>query len=173
MSALDTVAAIASRRSIRVYEPKPIPSEDLKTILEAARLAPSAANRQPWHLVVVRDPQRKRLLASACSEQRFIAEADVVIAGVAFPAQSQRWYNIDVAIAMENLVLAAASLGYGTCWIGAFREAAVKELLGIPEDGRVIALTPLGIPAEHPAARERKPDAQLFSLDRYGQRLDL
>jgi nitroreductase len=169
MASADTITTIMARRSVRAYEPMPIPDEDLRTILEATRQAPSAANRQPLHFVVVRDPQQKRRVAEAAAQQHWLAQADAIVVAVGFPAQSARWYPVDAAIALENLVLAATSLGYGTCWIGAFSEPQVKDVVGLPEEARVIALTPLGRPAESPAARPRKPFEQLFSLDRYGQ----
>lgn len=161
------------RRSIRKYEKGEIPWEHLAKILEAARSAPSAANRQPWHLVVVRDPARKLALSRACNGQTWMADADCIICGVGSPEASERWYAVDVAIAMQTLVLAATALGYGTCWVGAFDEDAVKEVLEIPDNLKVIALTPLGIPAEKPAQRPRKPFSELFYLDKFGNPLHL
>jgi nitroreductase len=83
------------------------------------------------------------------------------------------WYQVDAAIALENLVLAATALGYGTCWIGAFGNEAIKELVGLPADTNIVALTPVGRPAEHPAPRERKSPEQLFSWNHYGQKLPI
>jgi nitroreductase len=166
---MDVIAAIRERRSVRRYESKPIPPQDLKTILESARLAPSAANRQPWHFVVVQDPENKQRAAQACMNQTWMAEAGAIIAAVGLPEVSSKWYPVDVAIAMENLVLAAKGLGYGTCWIGAFEEAKVKEALAIPENLSVVALTPLGVPADQPAPRPRKPFEECFSQEKYGQ----
>lgn len=161
------------RRSIRKYEKGEIPWEHLAKILEAARSAPSAANRQPWHFVVVRDPDRKLALSRACHGQTWMADADCIICGIGLPEVSEKWYMVDVAIAMQNLVLAATALGYGTCWIGAFDEDAVKEVLEIPANLKVVALTPLGIPAEKPAQRPRKPFHEVFSLDKFGNPLHL
>jgi nitroreductase len=159
------------RRSIRTYQPRPLPDKDLKAICEAGRCAPSAANRQPWHVVVVRDEEQKKRLAAACANQSWMADAGVILAGVGRPAVSEKWYAVDVAIAMENMVIAATSLGYGTCWIGAFDQAQVKAVLGLPEDLTVIALTPVGVPADHPEARPRMPMAEFVSLDRYGEKV--
>ncbi|MBC7328162.1 nitroreductase family protein [bacterium] len=161
------------RRSIRKYQKGEIPWEHLAQILEATRSAPSAANRQPWHFVVVRDPDRKLALSRACHGQTWMADADCIICGIGMPSVSEKWYAVDVAIAMQTLVLAATALGYGTCWIGAFDEDAVKEVLEIPAEHRVIALTPLGIPAEQPAQRPRKPFTEVFSLDKFGNPLHL
>ncbi len=170
MPGQETISTIFARRSVRAYEPMPIPEDDLRTILEATRQAPSAANRQPVHFVVVRDPEQKRKLAAAANQQLWIAQADAIVVGAAFPAQRPRWYAVDLAIALQNLVLAATALGYGTCWIGAFGEEAVREVVGLPAEAKVVALTPLGRPAERPAGRPRKAPEQLFSFDRYGQR---
>jgi nitroreductase len=167
--AKDTIEVIMKRRSVRKYEPKPLPESDLRTILEAGRQAPSAANRQPWHFVVVRDPEQKRLLAEACSGQSWLADADAIIAGVGKPSVNEKWYPVDVAIAMENMILAAAALGYGTCWIGAFDPEKVANVLRVPEDCKVVALTPLGVPADKPEARPRQPMEEFCSLDRYGE----
>jgi len=167
----DAIRTMMERRSIRTYQPRPLPDKDLKAICEAGRCAPSAANRQPWHVVVVRDEEQKKRLAAACANQSWMADAGVILAGVGRPAVSEKWYAVDVAIAMENMVIAATSLGYGTCWIGAFDQAQVKAVLGLPEDLTVIALTPVGVPADHPEARPRMPMAEFVSLDRYGEKV--
>jgi len=166
---LDTIAAIMQRRSVRKYEPKEIPEEDLKTIIEAGRQAPSAANRQPWHFIVVKDADQRRKVAEACSDQTWMAEAAVTIAGVGKPAVNEKWHAVDVAIAMQNMILAATALGYGTCWIGAFDPERVKKVLEVPEDLRVVALTPVGIPADEPGSRPRQPLSEFVSVDRYGK----
>jgi nitroreductase len=167
--ALDTIDAIMRRRSVRKYEAKPVAEKDLATILEAGRQAPSAANRQPWHFIVVRDEDQKRRLAEACSDQMWMADAGVIIAGVGKPSVNEKWFPVDVAIAMENMILVATALGYGTCWIGAFDQGKVKEVLGVPEELQVVALTPVGVPADRPDARPRQPMAEFASLDRYGE----
>jgi nitroreductase len=170
--ATDAIRAIMERRSIRSYQSKPVPEKDLRTILEAGRQAPSAANRQPWHFVVVRDQENKGKLAAACAKQTWLADAGAIIAGVGRPSVSENWYSVDVAIAMENMVIAAAALGYGTCWIGAFDQAQVKGLLRVPEDCVVVALIPLGIPADSPEARPRMPMAEFASAERFGEELE-
>ncbi len=170
---MDTIRTILARRSIRRYRSDPIPNDDLKQILEAGRQAPSAANRQPWHFVVVRDPDQKRRVAEACNGQMWMADADCILVGVGQPAVSSKWYRVDVAIAMENMVLAAWSLGYGTCWIGAFDPAKVKEACSIPEDMDVVACTPLGVPDVSPPARGRKEWEEVFSADTFGRPLTL
>ncbi|MCS7258694.1 MAG: nitroreductase family protein [candidate division WOR-3 bacterium] len=163
---------VKKRRSIRAYKPDPIPEEILLRILETARLAPSAKNIQPWKFIVVKDRVVKEKLVTACRNQTFIGEAPVVICAVAlkniaFGRMGGYWnsYPVDVAIALEHIVLAATNEGLGTCWIGAYDENAVKELLKIPEDVQVIALTPLGYPKEIPNARPRKSLSEIVSFD--------
>ncbi|NLX35735.1 MAG: nitroreductase [Chloroflexi bacterium] len=168
---MDTIQAIMSRRSIRRFRPEPIPDADLRTILEAGRQAPSAANRQPWHFVAVSDPEAKRRLAQACNGQMWLADAAFILVACGLPQVSAKWYQVDVAIAMENMVLAAHTLGYGTCWIGAFDADAVRQVCGIPEDVQVVACSPLGISDSNPPARARKDWGQVFSRDTFGQAL--
>lgn len=171
--ALDTIETIMKRRSIRHYKPGEIPREDLRVILEAGRQAPSAKNLQSWHFVVVNDPQVKREVAAACLGQHWMAEASVIIAAVDIPTKHERWLKVNTTIAMQNMILAAHSLGYGTCWIGAFDENAVSELLHVPEDNQVISLTPIGLPATQPDARPRKDLVEIFSLNTYETPLDI
>jgi len=170
---VDTIGAIMQRRSIRKYATRAISDEDLRTILEAGRQAPSAANRQPWHFIVVQGENQKRRLAEACSGQTWIADAAAIIAGLGKPGVSEKWYPVDVAIAMENMILAATALGYGTCWIGAFEEGKVRSVLGVPEEVSVVALTPVGVPAEKPDRRPRMPMEEFASADSYGKAMQL
>ncbi|HID07703.1 MAG TPA: nitroreductase [Armatimonadetes bacterium] len=169
----DAIAVIMERRSVRRYKSDPIPTEHLKTILEAGRQAPSAGNRQPWQFIIVRDTEVKRALGEACNGQTWIADADVIIAGLSLPQVSDRWHDKDVMIALQNMILAATALGYGTCWIGAFNAEKVKQVLNIPEDVNVVALTPVGVPAEMPNARPRKDASEIFFSDQYGKALAL
>jgi nitroreductase len=159
---MDVFEAIKTRRSIRKYLKEPIPSDKLEMIFEAARLAPSAANRQPWRFVVVQDANRKKALATAANNQTFLSDAAAIVAAVGDPEVSARWCERDPMIAIEHMALAAAALGYGTCWVGAFDEDAVKHLLKIPAKMRVIALLPIGIPDEAPAPRPRRKLSEIF-----------
>lgn len=170
---MDTIQAILERRSIRKYKADPIPQEHLKQILEAGRQAPSAANRQPWHVVVVGDAEQRRRVAEACNGQMWMADAAYILVAAGLPQVTEKWYKVDVAIAVENMVLAAWSLGYGTCWIGAFDPAKVKAVCGLPDEMEVVVCTPLGVPAVSPAARGRKGWSEIFSADKYGQPLQL
>jgi nitroreductase len=170
---MDTLQAILERRSIRKYRQEPLPEEDLRTILEAGRQAPSAANRQPWHIVVVGQPEQKDRVAQACNGQMWMADAAYILVAVGLPQVSSKWYRVDVAIAMENMVLAARSLGYGTCWIGAFDPEQVREVCQLPPETEVVVCCPLGVPDVSPPPRGRKAWNEVFSADRYGQSLRL
>lgn len=170
---MDVLEAIRKRYSVRSYEDRPVEEEKLAKILEAARLAPSAGNRQEWRFVVVRDKQMRRQLADAARGQMFVAEAPVVIACCAetdnhVMSCGQLCYPIDVAIAIDHMTLAAVELGLGTCWIGAFFEDKVKELLGIPERIRVVELLTLGYPADSPPkTKSRLPLEKLVCYERW------
>jgi nitroreductase len=169
---MEVLEAIKTRRSIRKYKPGPIPEKDLKRILEAARLAPSAGNKQPWRFVVVRDPETKEKLGEIARGQTWISDAGAIVAALAMDRKSpevyERWAERDVMTAVEHIVLASWSLGYGTCWIGAFYEDQVKELLGVPEEMKVIVLLPIGVPAHSPDPRSRKPLDEIFHEEKYG-----
>ena len=171
MSVLDI---IRTRRSVRKYKNDPVPEEVLARVLEAVRLAPSAKNLQPWKFIVVRDRATKRKLAKAAFDQYFMSDADVVIAACGFPEKAfprqGRYMNswpIDVTIAFEHLILQAEEEGLGTCWIGPLDEAEVKAVLGVPEEVRVLALTPLGRPDESPRERGRKPLEEIVSYEKF------
>ena len=159
---MDVFEAIRTRRSIRKYRQEPIPNEKLESIFEAARLAPSAANRQPWRFVVVQDADRKKALAEAANNQTFLRDAAAIVAALGDPDVSARWFEKDPMIALEHMALAATALGYGTCWIGAFDEDAVKRLLKIPVKMKIVALLPIGIPDETPTSRPRKELSEIF-----------
>jgi len=165
---------IRRRKSIREYREDPIPEDVLFRVLEAARLAPSGKNLQPWKFIIVRDKRLRMKLAQASNRQYFMAEAPVVIVACGFPdkcysrmGRYMKSWPVDVAIALEHLILQAEEENLGTCWIGAFEEKEVKSILGIPEEVRVLALTPLGYPAATPPSRKRKDLEEIISYDKY------
>jgi len=173
---MDLLEAIKGRRSIREFKPDPVKDEDLKRILEAGRWAPSAGNCQPSEFVVVKDPTVKRRLATAALEETFIAEAPVVIVVCAnVPRTSWRYgrrgeelYCIqDTAAATQNMLLAAYSLGYGTCWVGAFDDDAVAEVIRVPPGVRPVAIIPLGRPAERPSPPSRRPLGEIVHENKF------
>lgn len=158
---MDIYEAIKKRRSVRNYKSNPVPEENLKRILEAARLAPSAKNKQDWKFIIVKDSEKRKKLSIAARNQEFIAEAPIVIAGVALDPDyimscEVPGYALNLAIAMEHIALSAAAEGLGTCWIGAFSQKEVKEILNIPKNYKVAALMPLGFPADQPGPKSRK-----------------
>jgi nitroreductase len=165
---------IKKRRSVRKYKPIPIADEVINRILDAGRMAPSAKNYQPWHFVVIRDPEIKKKIAEACSNQTFIADAHVIICGCAF--EKLAWGRMgnymaawphDLSIALEHIVLAATNEGLGTCWIGKFDEGMVKDILAVPDGVRVVALTPVGVPLEEAKERGRLNLEDIVSYDKF------
>jgi len=143
--------AVKKRSSIRRYLEKPIEVEKLKVVLEAGRIAPSARNLQEWRFIIVKDLDIRRKIGEAANGQVFVGEAPVVIVACAVTdgrvmSCGQLCYPIDVAIALDHMSLVAVELGLGTCWIGAFDEGKIKEILGIPNDVRVVELMPIGYP---------------------------
>jgi nitroreductase len=145
---MEVFEAVQRRRSVRAYTKTPVPEEKLGRILEAARLAPSAENIQPWYFVVVTDHEKRKQIAKGGIFARFLEGSPVVIVGCGDRKASPKWYEIDVAIAMQNMVLAATAEGLGTCWVGSFDEGLLKKLLKIPEHFSVVALLTVGYPRE-------------------------
>jgi len=148
---MNVMDAIRKRRSIRVYEEKPVEEEKLLAVLDAGRLAPSANNKQEWRYVVVRDPDLRRRLADATYDQGFVAGAPVVIACCAETDRrvmrcGQLAFTVDVAISIDHMTLAAVELGLGTCWVGSVSADMVREALGIPPEIEFVQLLTLGYP---------------------------
>ena len=169
---MDLYEAIRQRRSVRRYENRPIEEAKLLRVLEAARLAPSARNVQEWHFVVVRDAATRQRLCEAAKGQAFVAEAPVVIAACGTGMDyvmtcGQAAYTVDLSIAVTHLTLAAAAEGLGTCWLGAFFEDKAREILGIPDTARVVALLTMGYPAEQPVARPRKALEEIVAWEKW------
>jgi nitroreductase len=165
---------IKERRSVRRYKADPIPEDVLHRVLEAARFSPSGKNLQPWKFILVQDESLKQRLVAASVGQKFIAEAPVVVVACGFPERCysrmgnyMKSWAVDVAIAFEHLMLQAQEEGLGTCWIGAFEEEGVKSILNVPEEVKVLALTPLGYPDEKPVSRGRKSLEEIVSYNSY------
>jgi len=164
---LEFLNLVRKRRSIRKYKSDPVPRDKLEYVLESARLAPSWGNSQCWKFIVVSDEVKRRAIAT----RDWVAEAPVIIVGCAYPHLSgsrfnQQYYMLDMGIAMEHLILAAAEQGLGTCWVvGQFDEESVKQTLNIPNRVRVVALTPLGYPAEAPGPKNRKSFEEIVSYE--------
>ncbi|UCH01381.1 MAG: nitroreductase family protein [Candidatus Bathyarchaeota archaeon] len=150
---MKVIDAIKTRKSVRSFLDTPIENEKMNTILNAARLAPSASNLQEWRFIIVSDPNLRSKLAEAANGQTFVGEAPIIIVACAethnhVMSCGQLCYPIDVAIALDHITLVAVEQGLGTCWIGAFNEQKVKETLSIPNEIRVVELMPIGYPAD-------------------------
>jgi len=169
---MDYQKLIRTRRSIRGYRPDPVSEDILQKILDAARIAPTAANRQPFQLIVVTDPSTRARLKEVYDRDWFWT-APVIIVGCVEEAKAwQRadGFNaaeVDLSIVMDHLILAATDEGLGTCWICNFDEPRLRQILGIPDDVRAIALTPLGFPAAEPRPFQRKPLEELVRREHW------
>ncbi len=177
---MDVLEAIQKRKSTRKYEQKEIPKATLEKLLEAARLSPSAKNIQPWHFIVVTDREKRKALSKGMFA-KFIKDTPAVIALCGNEKASPDWYVVDVALAGENMVIAATAEGLGTCWVGSFDEAEVKQLLGVPENLRVVALLAVGYGAEkidltaklNHLIRPRKKLDEIVSWEKYGNKIEV
>lgn len=175
---MDLYNVIHNRRSIRKYKPDPVPEETLIKLLEAARAAPSWANKQCWRFLVVKDARRKKELAASLPEgnpaAKAVETAPAVVVACADPSASgsiegKDYYLLDVGIAMQQLVLAAFAEGLGTCWVAWLDENAIRKACDVPEDFRVVALTPLGIPDKEARAIPRKNLSEIAFEEKWGQ----
>lgn len=156
---MDVMEAVQKRFSVRKYLDRPIEPEKLQRVMEAARLAPSASNRQVWRFVLIQDPERRQAIAAAAG-QEFVGAAPVVIAGCATDGTRIMrcgipCHAVDLGIAMEHIALQATAEGLGTCWIGAFDAEAVKHIIGAPAEAVVVELMPLGYPAVDQPVKSR------------------
>ncbi len=164
---MDFYDVVTARRSVRGYRPDPIPAEKLARIEEAIQLAPTACNLQPFRFLFLKSSHAKQPVC-ACYTQPWFAEAPVVV--VALGNRETAWkrfdgtsaHTIDVAIAMEHLVLAATAEGLGTCWVCAFDQKKLTRKLDLAPEWEPVALTPLGYPAVAPEAKPRKPITEII-----------
>jgi len=162
------IDVLLSRRSVRSYERREIPKDVLEKILEAGRQAPSAANRQPYHFVVLTDYETKKELSGGLFN-RFVKDSPVTIVGCANLGEilTRKWAVVDTSIALQNMVIAAWVMGVGSCWIGDFKEEKVKQLLNIPDNWKVVALVSFGYPAEQPQPKRKKSVEEIISYNRF------
>lgn len=163
---------IERRFSVRSYKSDPVEDDKLVRVLDAARLAPSAANRQPYQFLVVHTEGRRDEMQHIYNRDWFL-EAPIVIFACGLIDEAWRrddgksYIDIDVSIAMDHLILAAADEGLGACWIGSYDEEAVRAILGIPDRVRIVAMTPLGYPAIAAAPKERKSLEELVRYEEW------
>lgn len=173
---MDVLEAIQKRRSIRAYLDKMVSEDKIEKILEAARLAPSAGNIEPWHFIVVTDAEKRKALSKGIFA-RFISEAPVVIVACGDKKASADWYAVDTSLAVENMILTATSEGLGTCCVGSFNERDVASLLRIPETLEVLLLITVGYVREKfdmtgkisNFVRKRKSLKNIVSIEEYGK----
>jgi nitroreductase len=163
---MDFFEAAKQRRSVRVFKPEVVPEEMLVRILETINMAPSAGNLQSYEVYLVRDAERKGALVAAARGQEFLRQAPIVLIFCADASRAEPKYGMrgidlysvqDASIACTFAMLAVTALGLASVWVGAFSEAQVSQLLGLPEDQRPVSLLPIGYPAETPAPRRRRP----------------
>jgi len=163
---------VQKRYSVRAYQPIPVEEGKLHLVLEAARLAPTASNRQPFKIIVIHTAGREAELRRIYDKSWFV-QAPLIIAACGIPAQNwirrdgKNYNDVDVTIVMDHLILAAASLGLGTCWIAAFDPKAAREVLRLPAGVEPIAFTPLGYAADTPRSKERKALSELVRYEHW------
>jgi nitroreductase len=175
---MDVFEAIQERRSIRSYQDKPVPRELLEKILEAGRLAPSAKNCEPWHFIAVTNAEKRKTLSGG-TWAKFLTQSPLVIVACGDKKASPDWYAIDVALAVENMVLTAVSLGLGTCCVGSFNEKDIKATLKVPENFEVLVMIAVGYSGDHidlsskllNLVRTRKSLSEVSSEEDFGKRL--
>lgn len=169
---MDVFEAIRNRSSIRRYKNTQVEEEKLVKILESARIAPSASNRQKWKFIVVTKSETRKKLVKAAYDQNFVGEAPVTIVACSTEPErrmpcGQYAYPIDISIAVSFMILEATEQGLGTCWLGAFNEEKVKKILDIPEEIRVPAMFTLGYPDETPCPRPRKELTDIVCFEKF------
>lgn len=170
---MDFLELARERYSVRAYTSEPVEDEKLEQILEAGRLAPTAANRQPIRILVVETEGRKEELRRIYGREWFV-DAPLVLCICGIDAEAwvrshdgKSYLDVDATIVMDHIVLAATSLGLGTCWIAAFDPDAAREVFGLPEGVEPIIFTPLGYPDTEPGAKKRKPLDEVVKHDRW------
>ncbi len=184
---MDFYEVIQSRKSVRNYSSEPIPAEIIDKMLEAARLAPSYQNRQCWHYIIVKTPEQIKKLALNSGlvgkVNYFIKDAPLIVVACADPAKSgglnnKDYYLVDTAISFQQMMLTAWNYGIGSCWLAAFNEKKVKDILKIPERIKVVALSPFGYPKDKETiygkllklaagSKKRKDLKDITSFDRW------
>jgi nitroreductase len=170
---MECLDIIKNRRTVRSYLPDPVEDEKLQAVLEAARLAPTAANRQPFRLIVLHTAGKEAEIMKVYAAE-WLAKAPLIICACSIPAQGwthfatgKNYCDVDAAIAMDHLILTASGLGLGTCWIAAFNHEPLRHLLRLPATMEPVVLTPLGYPEGTPGPRIRRPMDDLVRYERW------
>ena len=161
---MDAFEAIRKRRSVRKYTGDPIPRQDLETVVDAGRLAATGSNQQPWDFIVVTD---RAMIDQLKIAAQWMDKAGAIIAVVMDP--SSRWWVEDGSAAVENMLIVATAMGYGSCWLEGYTlplEDQFKALLGVPKDKRLLTLVPIGVPVEWPT-KEKKSLQEVIHWEKY------
>ena len=168
---MELFEALTNRRSVRKYKDAPIKKDHLDKILESARIAPSAGNKQGWRFVVVQDKATIEKLVAVAGNQAFVGGSAAVIAACGADSGmmrcDQKRDTVDVSIACTQIILAAHEQGVGSCWVANFSQSGIKELLSVPDGWEVVALLTLGYPDEAPAPRPRKSIEEIVSYEKF------
>lgn len=158
---------ILKRRSIRKFKNENIPEKDIRVILEAANHAPASYEYKSWKLILIKDKILKEKIARESANQTWVKDANILIVGVMLSKTNEKWIIADTAIALENMILAAECLGYGSCWVGAFNEKRLKKMLQVPEDKNIFAYIAIGLKDEEPKERAYKKLEEIIYLESY------
>lgn len=164
---MDAIEALKGRRSVRVYDEKPVPKEIIEEIIDTARLAPTANNVQPWEFIVITDADTRRKIAGLTDWGKFIAQSG---ACVAVYTKAVKHHLEDGSAAIENILVAAYAFGLGTCWVAGYGKdygEPIREMLGVPEGYNLVGLISLGYPAEQPAAKEKRDLSDVLHWEKY------
>ena len=173
---MEVLEAIKGRRSVRAFKEQSVTDQTIEKLIEAATWAPSAGNVQPWEFVIVKNPETKRKLSEAAFNQSFLEQAPILIIVCANETKSAQRYGKrgatlyciqDTAAAIQNIHLTAFSMGLGTCWIGAFEETEVGDILRVPSGIRPFAIIPVGYPDENPAPRRRRAFGEIVHSEAF------
>lgn len=167
MEAMDFLEILKTRRSVRSFLKKPVPKEIVEEIIDAARLAPTANNIQPWEFVVVTDEKTKLVLSELANYGRFIKDAGCCVAVF---CKDTKYYLEDGSAATENILLTAHALGLGACWVAGDKKPYcedVKKLLGAPSEYKLISLIPIGYPAEKPAPHDKRDLKEVIHREKF------
>lgn len=170
---MDFLEIVQKRYSVRAYKPDPVEDEKLNRILEIVRLAPTAANRQPFHVIVIHTQGREEELKHIHHRNWFVS-APVLICICTQPDKAwvrgldgKNYADVDAAIIMDHLILAATELGLGACWVAAFNPEQARQVLCLPDEVNPVLFASLGYAADEPEAKERKPLSQLVHYERW------
>ena len=169
---MDFTEIIKKRYSARAYRPDAVEQDKLDAVLEAARLAPTAASRQPFKIIVIHTKGRQEEL-SRLYPARWFTQAPLLICVCVTPEKAwlrrdrKNYADVDAAIVMDHLILAATEQGLGTCWVAAFDPAAAREILALPAGVEPIAFTPLGYAGDSAGTKLRRPLAELVCYEKW------